>query len=78
LHEPLLNGGSSARAGTRGDLKRFSAMAFFPASGARDQSGLILTAPDASRRRAIEAARTRAAQEAVTQFFGLSGPAAAR
>jgi hypothetical protein len=53
-------------------------MAFLAASGPREPNGLILTAPDASRRRTLEAARTRAAQEAVAQFFGLSGPAAAR
>jgi len=73
-----MNAGLQGRAGTGSLLKRFSAMAFLAASGPRDQSGLILTIPDASRRRALEAARTRAAQEAVAQFFGLSGRAPAR
>ena len=73
-----MNASLQARTGTSSHLKRFSAMAFLAASGPRDQSGLILTIPDASRRRAIEAARTRAAQEAVARFFGLTGPASAR
>jgi hypothetical protein len=53
-------------------------MAFFSACGSRDPKGLILTGSDAAHRRALEAARTRAAQEAVARFFGLSGSAAAR
>jgi hypothetical protein len=51
-------------------------MAFLPASGMREPPGLILGISEAARQRAIEAARTRAAQEAVARFFGLSGPAA--
>jgi hypothetical protein len=49
-------------------------MAFLPASGISEPRGLILGMSEAARQRAIEAARTRAAQEAVARFFGLGGP----
>jgi hypothetical protein len=65
-------------AGTSADLKRFSAMAFLPAGETREPKGLILDAFEASRRRAIEAERARAAQQMVAQFFGLAGPRARR
>lgn len=53
-------------------------MAFLPAGDTREPTGLILTVPQVSRRRQIEAARAREAQEMVAKFFGLSGSAAAR
>lgn len=53
-------------------------MAFFPASATREPDGLILSGSQAAQRRAIEAARTRAAQEIVAQFFGLAGQVTAR
>jgi hypothetical protein len=53
-------------------------MAFLPASETREPEGLILSTSEAARRRALEAARTRAAKEMVAQFFGLASPAAAR
>jgi len=56
---------------------RFSAMAFLTGSHISEPRGLILDETQAARRRALEAARTRAAQEAVAQFFGL-GRATAR
>lgn len=53
-------------------------MAFFSASETREPDGLILSGSQAAERRAVEAARTRAAQEIVAQFFGLAGRVAAR
>lgn len=68
----------SARAGTSGGLRRFSGMAFLPSAAPREPSGLILDFDEARRQRALEAARTRAAQDLVARFFGLAGRAAAR
>lgn len=53
-------------------------MAFLPSEAPSEPRGLVLNMDEARRQRALEAARTRAAQEAVARFFGLSGPAAAR
>lgn len=53
-------------------------MAFLPAGETREPNGLILDMSQVARRRALEAARTRAAQEAVAQFFGLGERASAR
>lgn len=53
-------------------------MAFLPASDTREPDGLILSGSQAAKRRAVEAARTRAAQDIVAQFFGLAGRVTAR
>ena len=53
-------------------------MAFLPSAAPREPSGLILDLDEARRQRALEAERTRAAQELVARFFGLPGRAAAR
>jgi hypothetical protein len=53
-------------------------MAFMPSAAPREPGGLILGREEALRQRALEAARTRAAQELVARFFGLRDQAAAR
>jgi hypothetical protein len=64
--------------GTCAAPARFSAMAFLPSTSRREPAGLILGPDEARRQRASEAARVRAAQEAVVRFFGLADRAAVR
>ena len=71
-------GARVAGAGTCARAKRFSVMTFLPSPAPREPAGLILGPDEARRQRALEAARTRAAQEIVARFFGLAGRAAAR
>jgi len=53
-------------------------MAFLPSALPSEPGGLILGHEEARRQRALETARTRAAQELVARFFGLRDQAAAR